>query len=128
MPWSPPKPCAHPGCRALVPRGERWCQEHRREVRREVDAARSPERRKLYNSAAWKKVRRAFVLAHPVCSTPGCGMPVTDVDHVVPVEQGGAPLSWSNLDGKCHACHSRKTASRDGGFGNPRRGGGGSDL
>jgi 5-methylcytosine-specific restriction protein A len=28
---------------------------------------------------------------------------------------------WDNLSALCHACHSRKTATQDGGFGHPRR-------
>jgi 5-methylcytosine-specific restriction protein A len=42
----------------------------------------------------------------------------TEVDHIVPVARGGALLDWDNLQSMCHGCHSRKTASEDGGFGN----------
>lgn len=40
----------------------------------------------------------------------------TDVDHIVPREQGGSD-QWSNLQALCHSCHSKKTATEDGGFG-----------
>jgi 5-methylcytosine-specific restriction protein A len=40
----------------------------------------------------------------------------TDVDHIIPREAGGSDDD-ENLQGLCHACHSRKTAQEDGGFG-----------
>jgi 5-methylcytosine-specific restriction protein A len=42
-----------------------------------------------------------------------------DVDHIVPRRAGGSD-DPSNLQGACHACHSRKTARADGGFGRAR--------
>jgi 5-methylcytosine-specific restriction protein A len=43
----------------------------------------------------------------------------TDVDHIIP-HRGNQKLMWdqSNWQALCHACHSRKTASEDRGFGN----------
>ncbi|WP_423837057.1 HNH endonuclease [Sutterella wadsworthensis] len=46
----------------------------------------------------------------------------TDVDHIKP--HRGDPIllfDEKNLQALCHACHSRKTASEDGGFGNERK-------
>jgi 5-methylcytosine-specific restriction enzyme A len=45
----------------------------------------------------------------------------TDVDHV---DGDSENNSQDNLRSLCHACHSRKTATQDGGFGRP---GGGSN-
>jgi 5-methylcytosine-specific restriction protein A len=44
----------------------------------------------------------------------------TDVDHEDGNAANNAP---SNLRSLCHACHSRKTATQDRGFGNQGRGG-----
>jgi 5-methylcytosine-specific restriction endonuclease McrA len=41
--------------------------------------------------------------------------PSTDVDHIVPKEQGGTD-DEENLQGACHACHSWKTATQDSTF------------
>jgi len=60
-----------------------------------------------------------IIARDPVCTI--CRQaPSTDADHISPREQGGTD-DPSNLRGTCHACHSRKTASTDGGFGNPVR-------
>lgn len=34
----------------------------------------------------------------------------TDVDHIIPLRDGGAPFERSNLQGLCHSHHSSKTA------------------
>jgi 5-methylcytosine-specific restriction protein A len=42
-----------------------------------------------------------------------------DVDHIDGDSDNDA---WDNLRSRCHPCHSRKTATHDGGFGNaPKR-------
>jgi 5-methylcytosine-specific restriction protein A len=50
----------------------------------------------------------------PVIGGMGC------VDHIVPVTGPDDPLFWdeSNHQSLCHTCHSRKTTTEDGGFGN----------
>jgi len=63
--------------------------------------------------AAWRKVRKQFLVAHPMCCEPGCGKPATDVDHIKSVrEHPELRLSWSNLRPLCHPHHSART-SRD---------------
>lgn len=65
----------------------------------------------------WRRCRRLFIEKHPVCSTPGCGAPTTDVDHLIsPRVRPDLRLKWSNLRPFCHPCHSARTA-RDQGFG-----------
>ncbi|MHC4426941.1 MAG: HNH endonuclease [Planctomycetota bacterium] len=39
------------------------------------------------------------------------------MDHLIPLRAGGTH-SRGNLIARCKGCHSRKTASQDGGFGN----------
>ncbi|MBB4267611.1 HNH endonuclease [Roseospira visakhapatnamensis] len=71
-------------------------------------------------TAAWKRARRAFLAEHPVCAV--CGAPATVVDHIVP-HRGDLTVFWdrSRWQALCASCHGRKTAARDGGFGNPLR-------
>lgn len=64
--------------------------------------------------ARWRKFRAWFLAAYPMCSTPGCPEPATDVDHI----DGAGPLGPrgydpANCQALCHACHSRKTARED---------------
>jgi 5-methylcytosine-specific restriction enzyme A len=74
----------------------------------------------LYRSAAWREARAEFLAAHPFCS--GCGAPATVVDHKDP-HRGNPLIFWDRRrwQALCASCHGRKTAARDGGFGNRRR-------
>lgn len=67
----------------------------------------------------WRKLRAAFLATHPLCAC-GCGWPATVVDHRVPHNgDHGLLFAWDNLEAMTKPCHDRKTAARDGGFGNP---------
>jgi 5-methylcytosine-specific restriction enzyme A len=57
-----------------------------------------------------------FPQGGPLCRV--CGQPATDVDHIRP-HRGDRELLYdpTNVQSLCHSCHSRKTASEDGGFG-----------
>lgn len=74
-----------------------------------------------YCTTRWKKLRDAILQETPLCVL--CGhlgrvVPATDVDHILPVKNGGEPFDRANLQPLCHSCHSRKTATEDGAFGN----------
>lgn len=38
------------------------------------------------------------------------------VDHIKPINQGGEPYDWSNLQSLCQHCHSTKTMTQDRGL------------
>jgi 5-methylcytosine-specific restriction protein A len=65
---------------------------------------------------AWEKARAAYLLKHPACVS--CGGPANTVDHITP-HRGDKALFWDsgNWQSMCARCHSRKTATHDGGFG-----------
>ena len=71
-----------------------------------------------YQTLEWRKLRRAKLREAPICEA--CLMErSTQVDHITP--HRGDPALFrdpGNLRALCHSCHSRKTAMRDGGFGN----------
>ena len=85
------------------------------------DLARPNANARGYNSARWRQLRAHKLQLDPLCSVclaAGRTTIATDVDHL---ERHDGPTDprfwlWSNLDSKCHACHSRKTATQDSTF------------
>lgn len=74
------------------------------------------------NSTTWRALRASILAAEPLCRACGEAGQVTAatvVDHHDGDSWNNAP---ENLVPMCASCHSRKTASQDRGFGNPRRG------
>jgi 5-methylcytosine-specific restriction protein A len=72
----------------------------------------------------WQKLRAAYLVQYPLCSC-GCGYPATVVDHKKPHNGDPALMyDWDNLQSMTKQCHDRKTATYDGGFGNPISNGG----
>jgi len=70
----------------------------------------------------WRKVRAAYLAAHPLCVEDDCGAASAIADHL----DGMGPLGergsdWSNLEAVCKRCHNSRTLRYDGGWGNPRR-------
>lgn len=69
----------------------------------------------IYNSRRWQVLRRDAIQREPYCQRiiegRPCLAPTTDVDHIVPLEGGGAPWDPANLEALCKRCHSRKTRS-----------------
>lgn len=98
--------CLETSChRAATYRGR--CAVHARE--REAATHRN---RQLYNSAKWQNTRRVQLHLHPMCAhcdSEGRDTIATDVDHIVPLEDGGDRWSFDNLQSLCHAHHSMKT-------------------
>lgn len=83
----------------------------------EVDGRRPSAVIRGYGSA-WNEARKEYLAANAWCA---CGKAAKVVDHVTPHE-GDLRLFWDrrNWQPLCRSCHSRKTASTDGGFGNRR--------
>ena len=126
------KLCAYPGCRRAVPLGEKYCEAHkeRGEKQDELAAKRRESRRLKFKGTSadrgydyrWRKLRNRFIAQHPHCAEclkRGVITMATDVDHIIP-HRGDARLLYdeNNLQSLCKSCHSRKTATEDGGFGN----------
>ena len=110
---------------------------HRRPLHRAPGVLTPVERRAAYDAARpspsrtygrrWQRLRLAYLARNPLCECDenagaGCGRAATVVDHRTPHNGDEALLyDWDNLQSMTKACHDRKTAARDGGFGNPRR-------
>lgn len=99
------RPCAEPGCPALVQKGR--CPTHFTENRGRTDRYRGSRHERGYG-AEWEDTRervleRDFYLCQ-VCLT----RTASEVDHVVPKEAGGSDVD-DNLQSICSICHEIKT-------------------
>lgn len=109
------KPCAYPGCPALIV-GATYCDRHRKQ--RDY-RPRSTHPRGGGNSSDWRTIRAAVLARDPVCTI--CHQaPSTVADHIIAKRMGGLD-TMANLRGVCLPCNSRKAATSEGGFGNQRR-------
>ena len=112
MPSRPKTPCKHPGCVALVPYGTKYCEAHKPLHPEEVRSASS----RGYGSA-WRKARKAFLQAHPLCvecMKEGRYKRADVVDHIIP-HRGDHRLFWdiNNWQALCKRCHDQKTMTKD---------------
>lgn len=67
----------------------------------------------FYQSTAWRKLRAVKLAREPMCeecARQGRVTPAQMVDHIIPINKGGAPLDVDNLQSLCNACHARKSA------------------
>ena len=117
MPTRGLKPCAQPGCPALVEHGR--CPRHRPPS---TDPRPSAARRGY--DRHWRRISAAFLKANPVCVD--CGHPSSQADHA-PVTRrelvaAGVehPDAWVYLQARCRPCHSARTARTSSGWGGPQ--------
>lgn len=112
--------CAAGGCTARVSRPG-LCEACRAAKHRDIDARRGTATERGYDGR-WRKARAAFLRRNPLCvhcGREGLVVAATVVDHIIP-HKGDMVAFWdsTNWAGLCRSCHSKKTASEDGGFGN----------
>jgi 5-methylcytosine-specific restriction enzyme A len=65
-----------------------------------------------YNSVAWRNLSRSFRQEHPLCvecERHGLTVMATVTDHITPINKGGDPWSWDNLQGLCTHHNATKT-------------------
>jgi len=68
---------------------------------------------KFYQSRQWRELRKLKLEQTPLCEEcfrHGRTTPAQMVDHIVPINKGGAPLDINNLQSLCNQCHAVKTA------------------
>ena len=113
MPYKPRRPCSHPGCAALVE--GRFCETHAQANARDYSRyRRDPETNRRYG-AAWRKIRAAYIAAHPLCEEcqrAGRLTPAREVHHILPLSQGGGH-AVENLMALCTPCHSGFTLAEN---------------
>ena len=67
----------------------------------------------FYQSRRWRSLRALKLQKDPLCEEcmrKGVLVPAQMVDHIVPINKGGAPLDLNNLQSLCNHCHAVKTA------------------
>lgn len=114
MPRRPDTPCRHPGCAALVPHGQLYCEKHRAQ---HVEAGRSANARGY--TYKWQKQSKLYLKSHVYCALclkkePPVYTRATVVDHIIP-HRGDQRLFWdrSNWQPLCKQCHDKKTGDED---------------
>jgi hypothetical protein len=68
-------------------------------------------RRKLYNNKKWQRLRKSYLMYHPMCEK--CGKLATDVHHInspfddglSDIERLGRLLDVNNFQALCQECH-----------------------
>ncbi len=109
-PMAPRTPCLHPGCPALVNRGDKGrCEAHRKGYMRSIDRNRGTATERGYDSR-WGRFRTMFLNEHPLCGC-GCERASVEIHHLTPVSGPDDPLFYeeSNLIALTKECHSRAT-------------------
>jgi 5-methylcytosine-specific restriction protein A len=110
MPYKPKSPCRYAGCNLLSIKNG-YCEEHLKLVAHEYERyRRDPETHKRYGSE-WRKVRAAYIAAHPLCEmclADGRYVPANVVHHKKELSDGGTHDS-SNLQSLCVQCHNSVT-------------------
>lgn len=125
MPSRPKQPCGQPGCNKLTD-GKR-CEDHqsKRVDDRAYDQRRGTSTERGYGWK-WRTYVEAYKRRNPLCVhclARNVITPMQAVDHVKKVSGPSDPLFWvpTNHQSLCNPCHSVKTATEDGGFGNSRK-------
>jgi 5-methylcytosine-specific restriction protein A len=96
------KICRSPGCNALIPQTETYCDKHKREPSPPfITAIRSNN----YNTAQWRQLRKKILKEQPRCFHCGCTNDL-QVHHVIP-PRGNEELFFdeNNLVAVCATCH-----------------------
>jgi 5-methylcytosine-specific restriction protein A len=111
----PTRLCIVAGCpNALTGKGR--CDEHRKPIERERSRRRREKTNGVYKTKMWLRRRLQVLSRDPICADGrvcGGNRLSTEVDHVIPLEQGGAPYAMDNLRGTCSDCHQAKTADEN---------------
>ena len=97
-------PCAASSCREIIPRGDRFCEDHSH-----LNPANQKKSDPRYHTKQWREVRKQVLLRDNYICTCGCNQPATEVDHIDPWKEGGGFFDMDNLQSLTKACHTRKT-------------------
>ena len=72
--------------------------------------------RTLHTGRRYRRLRRGYLARHPYCRTcraKRITMASAEVDHIVPLADGGAFWDTANWQALCERCHDEKTAGEN---------------
>lgn len=101
MPTSPPSRCAEPECYELTTEGR--CNEHKPKA--------WANRSQAWGSGStrkWRAFRAQQLIDEPRCRW--CGAKADEVDHILPLSEGGSKWDKANVQSLCTPCHEIKSA------------------
>lgn len=67
----------------------------------------------IYNSRQWRKLRQMVLHKQPIClmcEQKNRYTTANTIDHILPINKGGAIWSMDNLQALCSSCHNKKSA------------------
>ena len=77
-----------------------------------VNKERTKQRQSFYNKSEWRKIRKAKLMAQPLCEL--CGAVAEHIHHIISfvneddaMKQMELLLNWENLQSLCQECHNR---------------------
>ena len=105
--------CRAPGCGTLIDKPGH-CDRHKKDDRAKAWGRKDPAYARAYGHD-WSTRIRPWVMTRDnglcqACLRTGQLTPASEVDHIVPVSQGGTN-DLGNLEAICHRCHTTKTAA-----------------
>lgn len=111
-----PKPC--PICRKVNTNKTGYCDEHEPAYLKQkafyvykYNVRRGSPSKRGYD-ATWVKVRKTYLMQHPMCEQcekEGRITPAREVHHIKAINDGGARLDPDNLMAVCRPCHQKFT-------------------
>jgi 5-methylcytosine-specific restriction enzyme A len=108
----PKRPCTVERCPNFTRPGKSRCDEHQREYERERSKRRRETTKGIFKRKRWRTTRRAVLARDRICKVCDQRLSV-EVDHIIPLSQGGDPWNLEGLQGICTPCHSAKTAAEN---------------
>jgi len=75
-------------------------------------SGRTNPNQQFYNSTRWRKTAKSYRASNPLCEVSnhfGNVVAAQMVDHIIPINQGGAKYDPCNLMSMCHKLHNKKS-------------------
>lgn len=96
MPTAPPRACAR--CGKPAPKNQPCA------CRPAYEGSQHPG-----STTRWRTTRATQLHDHPMCQHPDCHRLAVEVDHIVPLAEGGDRYNFANLMSLCLPHHQQKT-------------------